>query len=197
MFIARGDPYDEFLVEQSSLDVAETLAQLEREERERHEQLEVLVEQRTQEMRRAVEDLQQAQRAMRDQARAIEELSTPVVQLWKGILMVPLVGSIDDRRAQRLVETLLTAISEHEADTVLLDITGVTTVDTVVANHLIRTIQAARLLGAHPMLVGISAEIAQTLVTLGVDLSTIPTSANVEQGLQASFRTIGLRITQA
>lgn len=156
--------------------------------------LQALIDERTAELMMVISRLEQAQEDLRLQARAIQQLSTPVVQIWDGILLVPLVGSIDDRRAQQLIETLLVTISERSAETVIIDITGVSTVDTAVANYLIRTVKAARLLGAHPMLVGISAEVAQTLVTLGVDLREIETSADLQRGLQRAFEAIGLQL---
>lgn len=193
-FLAGGDEYDEFVIAPSSVDVEEQLARLLREEAERQEALEVLVEQRTSALRSVVAELEEAHENLREKAAEIQELSTPVVQLWNGILMAPLVGYIDDTRAQLLVERLLGAITERSAEIVLLDITGVARMDADVANHLIRIVHAARLLGARALLVGISPAIAGTLVGLGVDLSEIETSADLQRGLSRAFHYIGLHV---
>lgn len=117
------------------------------------------------------------------QRHLIAELAIPVVQVWEGILLAPLVGSIDGRRAALVVEQLLDAIVRESADVVILDITGVPIVDTQVANRLIQTAQAARLLGAEVVLTGIRPEVAQTLVGLGVDLGAITTYSTLESAI--------------
>lgn len=105
------------------------------------------------------------------QREIILELSTPVIQLWDGILTMPLIGVIDSRRAISIMEDVLEAITRYHAETLIIDITGVAVIDTAVAKHLILTVQACRLLGCEAMLVGISPQIAQTIVTLGLDMS--------------------------
>jgi rsbT co-antagonist protein RsbR len=193
-FAAGGDDYDEIEIAPSAIDVKEEIARIEREEAARREALEVLVEQRTLALRSAVKEIEEAHVSLREQAAAIQELSTPVVQLWDGILMAPLVGYIDDRRAELLSERLLGAITERRAEIVLLDITGVSRMDAAVANHLVRIVHAARLLGARAVLVGISPAIAGTLVALGVDLGAIDTSADLQRGLARAFQYIGQRV---
>jgi rsbT co-antagonist protein RsbR len=108
--------------------------------------------------------------------------------------MVSLIGELDSRRAQQLVETLLDAICQRHASFVLLDITGVSVVDSSVADYLIRTVQAVKLLGAQAMLVGIRPEVAQALVTLQVDLGSIITCSDLGQGLKRAFQAMGLSV---
>ena len=142
-----------------------------------------------------VERLQEAN-ATQDQLReAIQELSTPIIPLYTGVLAVPLVGRVDSQRAQTLTEAMLEAIAREQAEIVLLDITGVAVVDTNVANHLIQTARAAALLGSQVVLVGISAEVAQTLVQLGLDLGQLVTLSNLQSGLEYALLRQGLAIT--
>lgn len=128
--------------------------------------------------------------------RMLRELSVPVVPVWQGVLVVPLVGILDSARAREMTQTLLDAVVRERARVVILDITGVPTVDTQVADYLIRALKAARLLGTHGVLVGIRPAIAQTLVRLGVDLQDVHTEADLESGLQHAFRTLGYRIVR-
>jgi anti-anti-sigma regulatory factor len=141
--------------------------------------------------------LETAQRAIEAQESLIQELSSPVVQLWEGVVLVPLVGAIDSRRATLITEELLTAIGNHGAEIVLIDLTGVPIVDTTVANYLLMTASAARLLGAQVTFVGIRSEIAQTLVGLGVDFSQFFSRADLKSGLLWAFTRLGLRVTRA
>ncbi|HEY1014255.1 MAG TPA: STAS domain-containing protein, partial [Herpetosiphonaceae bacterium] len=129
-----------------------------------------------------------------EQQARIAELSTPVVPLYEGILVLPLVGEIDSDRAGHIMESLLEEISREQADVVIIDITGVPVVDTGVANYLVQTAKAVKLLGSTVVLVGIGAEIAQTLVQLGVDLSNITTRANLQSGIEFAFGELGLEI---
>lgn len=130
---------------------------------------------------------QRLQQELSEKQQTILLLSTPVVRLWDGILLLPLVGSIDGPRGQQLMQTLLESIAQNHANHVIIDITGVPFVDTQVANYLIKTVHAARLLGVSCMLVGISAEVAQTLVQIGADLSQVNTYANLESGLKVAL----------
>ena len=116
------------------------------------------------------------------------ELSTPVVELWDRIVAVPLVGTLDSMRAQEVMESTLSAIVEKKADIVIIDITGVMTVDTQVAQHLIRTAAAVRLMGAEAIISGISPRIAQTMVQLGVDTGEIRTRGSLRMALADAFR---------
>jgi rsbT co-antagonist protein RsbR len=119
-----------------------------------------------------------------DQQEAIRELSTPVLELQEGLLLLPVVGLIDTDRARRLTESLLEEISERRARVVVLDLTGVPTMDTAVANHLMQTVAACRLMGATALVTGISADNAQTLVRLGLDLSSVNTIGDLMAGLE-------------
>jgi rsbT co-antagonist protein RsbR len=114
---------------------------------------------------------------------SLRELSTPLIPLADGVLVMPLVGTIDGRRAQQIMETLLEGIGTNQAEVAILDITGVRVVDTHVANALIRAAQAAKLLGAHVVLTGISVEVAQTIVHLGADLTLLVTRSNLQHGI--------------
>ncbi|HEU5011355.1 MAG TPA: STAS domain-containing protein [Roseiflexaceae bacterium] len=134
------------------------------------------------------------ERIIREQAEQIRELSTPIIPLYEGVLALPLVGAIDSYRASQVLETLLTGISEQQAEVVIIDITGVPVVDTGVAHHLLQSARAARLLGAQVVLVGIGPEIAQTLTQLGADLSGITTRANLQAGVQYALELLGLAI---
>jgi rsbT co-antagonist protein RsbR len=113
----------------------------------------------------------------------IREISIPVIPVHDQVLVLPLVGTIDSARSNRIMETLLTGVQKHNAEVVIIDITGVPLVDTGVANHLIQATQAATLLGAHCVLVGVSPEVAQTMVQLGVNLSTLVTLSNLQAGV--------------
>jgi rsbT co-antagonist protein RsbR len=125
----------------------------------------------------ALEEALQAQNAI------MAELSTPLIPISDDVVVMPLIGAVDSRRAQQVMETLLVGIAERGAETAILDITGVPVVDTQVANGLIQAAQAVRLLGAQVILTGIRAEVAQTLVGLGADLSEIVTLANLQSGI--------------
>ena len=125
----------------------------------------------------------------------IREISSPVIPVHDEVLVLPLVGTIDSARSSRIMETLLTGVQEHAAEVVIIDITGVPIVDTAVANHLIQATRAATLLGAHCVLVGVSAEVAQTLVQLGVNLSTLVTRSNLQAGITYALERQGRAIT--
>jgi rsbT co-antagonist protein RsbR len=123
------------------------------------------------------------------------ELSTPVVKLWKGILALPMIGTLDSNRTQTVLEALLQKIVETEAEIAIIDITGVPTVDTLVAQHLMKTVTAARLMGAECIISGIRPQIAQTIVHLGVDLGDIVTKSSLADALSVALQRRGLKIT--
>jgi rsbT co-antagonist protein RsbR len=129
-----------------------------------------------------------------EQRATIGELQTPVIQVWDGILALPIVGSVDTARAQDMNEALLERIVATGSEIVLLDITGVPVVDTAVARHLLETVSAARLLGADVFIVGLSSRTAMTLVQLGIDLSHITTRATLAAGLSLAFSRLGLAV---
>jgi len=128
------------------------------------------------------------------QSRAIQELSTPVIEVAEDILVLPLIGAIDTARAQRIVESLLETIVDKQASVVIMDITGVPVIDTAVANHLITTVSAVAILGTRMILTGVSPHNAQTLVKLGVDLGAITTKSSLRAGLQHAFQLTGRRL---
>lgn len=132
-----------------------------------------------------------------EQRKTIEELETPVIQIWKGILVLPLVGTLDTARAQRMNEKLLERIVETDSEIVILDITGVPVIDTAVAQHLLETITAARLLGSEVLMVGISTHMALTVVQLGLDLSNVITRTTLAKGLELAFSRLGLQVVPA
>jgi rsbT co-antagonist protein RsbR len=122
---------------------------------------------------------------------AIRELSTPVIRMQPRILLLPLVGTVDSHRAQQIMETLLTRVVEEQAKAVIVDIQGVPVVDTKVADHLLKTTAAVRLLGAETILSGISAQVARTIVQLGVDISTMHTRARLADAVELALGLVG------
>jgi rsbT co-antagonist protein RsbR len=128
------------------------------------------------------------------QQREVLELSTPVVKLWDGILALPLIGTLDSARTQTVMENLLQRIVETGCETAVIDITGVPTVDTVTAQHLLKTVAAARLMGADCIISGVRPQIAQTIVHLGVDLSAVITKANLADAFALALRRLGLTV---
>ncbi len=138
-----------------------------------------------------------AQAALVEQQRlTISELETPVIQVWEGILALPIVGTLDTARAQQMTERLLERIVETSSEIVLLDITGVAVIDTAISKHLLETVAAARLLGAEVFIVGLSTHAAMTLVHLGLDLSGVTTRTSLAKGLELAFGRLGLEVVR-
>ena len=131
------------------------------------------------------------------QQQELLELSTPVVQLWDGVLALPLIGTLDSGRTQVVMESLLEAIVRTGAGIAIIDITGVPTVDTLVAQHLMKTVAAARLMGADCIISGIRAQIAQTIVHLGVDLQNVITKASLADALSLAMQRNGFTVVRA
>ncbi|KAB8141399.1 STAS domain-containing protein [Chloroflexia bacterium SDU3-3] len=127
----------------------------------------------------------------------VNELSTPIIPIYSGILVLPLIGAIDSNRAGVVMEALLTKITEHSADAVIIDITGVAIVDTFVAQYLLQTARAASLLGTLVIFTGIGAEIAQTMVQIGVDLDGVLTLSDLEAGIEYALGSLRLAIQPA
>ena len=125
------------------------------------------------------------------------ELSTPVVKLWEVVLALPMIGTLDSARTQVVMESLLQRIVETGAEVAIIDITGVPTVDTLVAQHLLKTITAARLMGAECIISGIRPQIAATIVHLGVDLSAVITKATLADAFQVALSRLGLTVQRA
>jgi rsbT co-antagonist protein RsbR len=128
------------------------------------------------------------------QQQDVLELSTPVVKLWEGILALPMIGTLDSARTQVVMETLLQRIVETGAEVAILDITGVPTVDTLTAQHLIKTVTAARLMGADCIISGIRPQIAQTIVHLGVDLGDVITKATLADAFATALKRLNLAV---
>ena len=135
--------------------------------------------------------VEQRERVIREQQEAIRDLSTPVLQVRERLLILPIIGVLDPPRARQLTEQLLSAIQASRATVVVIDITGVATIDLTVANHLVQTVEASRLMGASAIITGLSSKIAQTLVDLGVDLSMMRTVGDLQGGLEEAERLIG------
>jgi rsbT co-antagonist protein RsbR len=129
-----------------------------------------------------------------DQADAMLELSTPVIKLWEGVIAVPLVGTLDSARTQLVMEKLLETLVATGASHAVLDITGVPTVDTEVAQHLLKTVSAARLLGAECIVSGIRPQVAQTIVSLGIEFGDIATKATLADALAHALNRSGQRV---
>ena len=139
--------------------------------------------------------MQERERVIRQQQEAIRELSTPVLQVRERLLILPIIGVIDPQRARQLTEQLLHGIRTTRAKVVVIDITGVAAMDATVANHIVQTVEASRLLGATVIVTGLSPEIAQTLVTIGVDLGKMNTVGDLQGGIEQAERLLGYRVT--
>lgn len=131
---------------------------------------------------------------LRQQQEVVLELSTPVIRIWDQVLVLPLIGSVDSARAQQIMENVLLKISETNSSVVIIDITGVPVIDTMVASNLLKTVSAARLLGARTIITGINPEVAQTLIHLGVNLADISTQSNLAKGIQQALKFTGKQI---
>lgn len=136
------------------------------------------------------------ERTIRQQQEAIRELSTPVLQIRERMLLLPIIGVIDTHRARLITESLLRSIRANRAKVVVMDVTGVATIDSKVANHLMQTISAARLMGALVIITGLSSEVAQSLVALGIELSRLNTVGDLQGGLEEAERIVGYRVSR-
>jgi rsbT co-antagonist protein RsbR len=144
----------------------------------------------------AVSFVEERERIIRQQQDSIRELSTPVLQVRERLLILPIIGVLDRPRAQQLTDQLLRGIRTHRAKVVVIDITGVPDVDEEVANHLVQTVDASRLMGAAVIITGLSSEIAQTLVTIGVDLSKMNTVGDLQGGIEEAERALGFTVAR-
>ena len=143
---------------------------------------------------RDVTEFKRIQEKIAQMANAIMELSTPVVQVWPGVVVAPIIGILDTQRTQQIMERLLKHIVDTRSRVALLDITGVPTIDTANAQHLIDTVKAVKLLGSHVVITGVRPSIAQTLVHLGIDLSDIICRSSLADGLHIAFEMLGLKV---
>ncbi|MEK1941891.1 MAG: STAS domain-containing protein [Pseudomonas sp.] len=134
---------------------------------------------------------------IRRQQEELLELSTPVVKLWDGVLALPMIGTLDSQRTQVVMESLLQRIVDTGSEIAIIDITGVPTVDTLVAQHLLKTVTAIRLMGADCIISGVRPQIAQTIVHLGLDLQGVVTKANLADALSLALRRLGVTVTKA
>lgn len=141
--------------------------------------------------RRKLEEL------VKRQQQDLMELSTPVIHLWDGILVLPIVGTLDSERSRVMVEQLLKALAESGSFVAIIDISGVPTVDTLVAQHLMKAIDASRLMGAECIVSGIRPEIASTIVSLGLDLSRVKTKSSMARALQDAFTALNLKVVSS
>ena len=142
----------------------------------------------------AVGFVQERERIIREQQEAIRELSTPVLQVRERLLILPIIGVIDPQRARQLTEQLLRGIRTNRAKVVVIDITGVAAMDSNIANHLVQSVEASRLLGATVIVTGLSPEIAQTLVNIGVDLGKMNTVGDLQGGIEEAERLLGYKV---
>lgn len=142
----------------------------------------------------AVGFVQERERVIRQQQEAIRELSTPVLQVRERLLILPIIGIIDPQRARQLTEQLLRGIRVNRAKVVVMDLTGVPAMDATVANHLVQTVDASRLVGADVIVTGVSPEIAQTLVNIGMDLAKMTTVGDLQGGIEEAERLLGYKV---
>lgn len=142
----------------------------------------------------AVGFVQERERIIRQQQEAIRELSTPVLQVRERLLILPIIGIIDPQRARQLTEQLLRGIRVNRAKVVVMDLTGVPAMDATVANHLVQTVDASRLVGADVIVTGLSPEIAQTLVNIGMDLAKMTTVGDLQGGIEEAERLLGYKV---
>lgn len=150
---------------------------------------ELLQREKTQkELEERLATIQEQQKTILQQQEDLLELSSPVIKVWDNVVVLPVIGTLDSRRTQIMMENLLQKIVDTGCTIAILDITGVATIDTQVANHLIKTVTAARLLGAECIVSGISPAIAQTIVHLGIDLSSIQTRATLQESMRYAFQ---------
>ena len=140
--------------------------------------------------------VEERERVIRQQQDSLRELSTPVLQVRERLLILPIIGVLDSGRAHQLTEQLLQGIRTHRARVVVIDITGVPDVDEAVADHLVKTVDASRLMGAGVIITGLSSEIAQTLVTIGVDLGKMNTVGDLQGGIEEAERLLGFKVVR-
>lgn len=192
-FTARGDAYDEFVVSRSELTPQERLDRLMAEGKAASVDLAVALEdlrRQNVERERAAAELREKLDVIERQDRALLEMAVPIIQVWDGVLTLPILGLLDSTRASLITDRLLTEIVERRARYAILDLTAVEAIDTHTADHLLRIVKAISLLGARAVITGIRASVSQTMVSLGVDLAQLRTLRDLQEGLRACLRWI-------
>ncbi len=196
--IAKGDPYDELVIRPSELTLEQELTRLLESDHATRADLAVALEQ----LRREVEERREAERGLREverglrekldiikqQEEAIQALSTPILQVWEGVLALPIIGILDSARAASVMERLLAEIVRSQCRYAILDLTGVEHVDASTADHILRIVQAVELLGARALITGIRPAVAQAMTELGVDLSRLVTLSHLQKALEHCIR---------
>ncbi|UQA64054.1 STAS domain-containing protein [Polyangium aurulentum] len=189
--VVRGDAYDEFVVTPSSVSMEEQLASLMAEDKATSADLALALEK----LRKEVEERARTEADLRDklalierQEAAIRALSNPIIEVWDGVLALPMIGVIDSQRASEMMVRLLGEIVRTGCRFAILDLTGVEVLDTSSADHVIKLVRAVELLGARAIITGIRPAVAQTIILLGVDLSSMTTVANLREGLKLAMR---------
>jgi rsbT co-antagonist protein RsbR len=193
-FAADNDAFDEFIIRPSELTVERELNRLLRSAEVTSADLPVALEKLENEIveREKVEqDLREKISLIERQRADISALSTPIVQIWRGVLMLPVIGVLDSARATRILEELLARIVVTSSRYAIVDLTGVENVDASTADHLLRIVRSVELLGARAVVTGIRPAVAQTMISLGTGLSTMVTLGNLEEGLQTCIRWLG------
>lgn len=188
---ATGSEYDEFVVRPSELTPDQRLDELLQAGKASNADLAVAMDKLKREVQlheRTAQELREKLQVIQRQEEALRSLSVPIVQVWDGVLTLPLIGALDSQRAADMMERLLAEIVTARARYAILDLTAVAVVDTNTAQHLVRIVRAIELLGARAIITGISPAIAQTMVSLGVDLTRITTLRNLQEALKACMR---------
>jgi len=143
-----------------------------------------------------VEEIKDIRELKNAQVKALSELATPIMLLWNKMLLLPIIGTVDSKRAQMIMETILTKIAETESKVIIMDILGVQTVDTAVANHLIKITRATKIMGCDCIITGVSPVVAQTIVQLGVDLRSVITQTTLKDGLAYAYELLGYELRE-
>lgn len=190
-FIVHGDAYDEFVVTPATQSMEEQLASLIAEDKATSADLALALEK----LRREVEERARTEAELREkialverQEAAIRALSNPIIEVWEGVLALPMIGIIDSQRASEMMDRLLGDVVRTGCRFAILDLTGVELIDTQTADHVIKLVRAVELLGAKAIITGIRPAVAQTMILLGVDLSAMTTLANLREGLRYAMR---------
>ena len=190
-FTARGDDYDEFLIKPSEDTVEDVLERLLSSDQATRADLAVALER----LRKEVEERDRTTQELREkldliarQEEAIRELSTPIIEVWDGVLTLPLFGTIDSQRAGEVMQRLLEAITQKSATNAIIDLTGVEVVDTSTADHIGKLVNAVELLGGRCIITGIRPAVAQTMVQIGIDLTKIATLSTLREALRLCMR---------